>query len=317
MNKRTNYLKLGLFVTLGTILLVIALYLLGSKRNLFSSNFTLYATFRSIDGLTKGNVVRLSGINIGTVESVEIIDDTTVVVEMVILTSSQKFIRKNSVADIGSDGLMGNKLVNLQTRISDVPLVTEGDTLHSKKVVATDDMMRTLDVSNNNIAAITTDLRRLSREMVEGESAWKLLKDTTALNNIRRSLQHLEQTTKNASDFTAQLEELTAGIKSGKGLAGKLINDPASEQQLTHALNNLQIASDSARKAISQLQEFTEALNNQTGITGTLTADTAAANNLKETLENVNEGSVLLNENLKAMRENWLFRKYFKEQEKK
>lgn len=317
MKKRTNYLKLGLFVTVGTILLVIALYLLGSKRNLFSSNFTLFATFRSIDGLTKGNVVRLSGINIGTVQRVEIIDDTTVVVEMVIETSSQKFIRKNAVADIGSDGLMGNKLVNLQTKISEVPQVEEGDTLHSKKVVATDDMMRTLDVSNNNIAAITTDLRRLSREMVEGESAWKLLKDTTALNNIRRSLQHLEQTTKNASDFTAQLEELTNGIKNGKGLAGKLINDPASEQQLTHALNNLQIASDSARKAVSQLQEFTEALNNQAGIAGTLTTDTAAANNLKETIENVNKGSVLLNENLKAMRENWFFRKYFKELEKK
>src|SRR5215218_2984302 len=109
MKRKTDYFKLGLFVTTGTVLLVIALYLLGSKRNLFSSNFSLYATFRSVDGLTKGNVVRLSGINIGTVDEVEILNDTTVIVKMVIETASQKFIRQNSVADIGSDGLMGNK----------------------------------------------------------------------------------------------------------------------------------------------------------------------------------------------------------------
>lgn len=312
MKHKTDYIKLGLFVTTGTVLLVIALYLLGSKRNLFSSNFTLYATFRNVDGLTRGNVIRLSGINIGTVGHVTIVDDTTVVVEMTIESSSQKFIRKNAIADIGSDGLMGNKLVNIQSRISDIPQVEEGDTLHSKKGFATDDMMRTLDVSNQNIAAITTDLRQLSHEMVSGESAWKLLKDSIVLNNIRQSLKNLETTTQSAANFTADLEVLTQSIRDGKGVAGKLINDPQSEAQLNAALNNLQIASDSARRAISQLQAFTSTLNDKNSIAGTLTQDTAAANQLKATLENMNKGSALLNENLKAMRENWLFRKYFK-----
>lgn len=316
MKRKANYFKLGLFVTGGTVLLVTALYLLGSKKNLFSSNFTLYATFRSVDGLTKGNVIRLSGINIGTVDRVEIIDDTTVVVEMIINTDSRKFIRKNSVADIGSDGLMGNKLVNLQTRISDVAYVDDGDTLHSKKVVATDDMMRTLDVSNQNLAVITSNLKRMSRDMVEGESVWKLLKDTAALNNVRRSLQHLETTTRHASEFAADLEILTNNIQQGKGMAGKMLNDPQSEQQLTQALASLKAASDSAKIAVSQLQQFSASLDNPNTITGTLTNDTAAANDLKQTLQNVNEGSVLLNENLKAMRENWLFRKYFKEEKK-
>lgn len=316
MKKKTDYVKLGIFVTVGTVLLVVALYLLGSKKNLFTSNFTLYATFRNVDGLTKGNVVRLAGINIGTVVRVMIANDTTVIVEMIIQEDNRKFIREHSQADIGSDGLMGNKLVNIQTRIADDDLVEEGDTLRSKKVVATDDMMRTLDVSNQNIAEITTDLRKMSREMVTGDNAWKLFRDSTAMNNIRKSLINLEATSQNASQFTAELEELTRSIKSGKGIAGKLLNDPESEAQLTSALNNLQIASDSARTAIAQLNQFTEALNNENALTGTLTNDTAAANDLKQTLDNVNRGTVLLNENLKAMRENFLFRRYFRKQEK-
>jgi phospholipid/cholesterol/gamma-HCH transport system substrate-binding protein len=81
-------------------------------------------------------------------------------------------------------------------------------------------------------------------------------------------------------------------------------------------LNNLQIASDSARTAIAQLNQFTEALNNEAGLAGTLTNDTAAANDLKQTLNNVNRGTELLNENLKAMRENFLFRRYFRKKEK-
>ena len=117
MAKETSKnIRLGIFVLAGTAFLIVALYFIGNKQNLFGSTFKISAQFNNVNGLMIGNNVRFSGIDVGTVESVEIINDSMVNVVMIIEKDVQKFIRKNAVASVGTDGLMGNKLVNINSR---------------------------------------------------------------------------------------------------------------------------------------------------------------------------------------------------------
>lgn len=107
----SNKIKLGIFVSFGLVALIIAVYFIGEKQLLFKNTFHLTGVFEDVGGLQAGNNVRLSGINIGTVESISLVSDTTVRVEIVIDESSRKFIKKDAVATIGSEGLIGNKVL--------------------------------------------------------------------------------------------------------------------------------------------------------------------------------------------------------------
>lgn len=112
-NETSKNIRVGLFVMIGTAFLIFALYLIGAKQNLFGSTFRLKAQFKNVNGLMAGNNVRFTGIDVGTVESVDILNDTTVNVTMVIEDKVQEFIKKNATAAVGTDGLMGNKLINI------------------------------------------------------------------------------------------------------------------------------------------------------------------------------------------------------------
>src|SRR5688572_3728889 len=103
----TNF-RLGLLVVTATILLIVALYIIGNNKNLFGSSFTLHTTFENVNGLQKGNNVRYAGINVGTVEEIYLKNDTTINITLTINTDFLGLILNNSIATIGTDGLMGN-----------------------------------------------------------------------------------------------------------------------------------------------------------------------------------------------------------------
>jgi phospholipid/cholesterol/gamma-HCH transport system substrate-binding protein len=158
-------IKVGVFVLAGTGLLIIALYLIGDRQNFFGATFELQAKFKNINGLMPGNNVRYTGIDVGTVKKVEIIDDSTVQVIMVIEEKVQVFIKKNATANVGTDGLMGNKLINITSSDELAQSVEDGDIILSTNPIGTDAMMRTLDKSNNNIKDITEDIKKIASKL--------------------------------------------------------------------------------------------------------------------------------------------------------
>jgi len=316
MEKTKNYIKLGLFVIVGTILLVLALYLIGSKRNLFSETLKVNTLFKNIGGLLPGNNVRFAGINIGTVQKVKIVNDTTVIVTMIIEIDSKKFIRKNSLTDIGSDGLMGNKLINISASNSDSPVIEENDTLISLKSVGTDEMMHTLSNTNMNVYDISTDLKTIMKRINNNSVLWHLLSDTSLARNVRNSLANVESTSNNANLLSANLEKMVNDIHNGKGAAGKLIGDKEFADNLATSMANLKDASDTAKLALHHMHEFMRDLNITPGPLGVLARDTAMANDLKSIMQNMDRSTRVLEEDLKAMQSNFLLRKYFKNKEK-
>lgn len=316
MKQAANNLKLGLFVTLATVVLIVSMYVIGSNKNLFSKTIPVYVTFNNVNGLIEGNNVRFAGIAIGTVKAVSIINDTTVVVKMVIREDAVKYVRKRSLADIGSDGLMGNKLINISTPDATSSYVSPGDTILSAQVIATDEMMRTLNTTNENVLVISGDLRKITRKIYDSQPIWDLLSDSMAVENIRRTLRNLETASSKAGQLTAEAENILSEIRSGEGLAGMILSNENTADDFAAMLTNLKASSDTAKLALHHMHEFMEDLNITPGPLGVLARDTAMAQTMMNSFTNLESSTELLNENLKAMQSSFLFRKYFKKKDK-
>ena len=166
MNKEiVKSIKLGIFIITGILCLVVALYFIGSRQNMFGRTFKLYTVFKNVRGLQPGYNVRYAGINVGTVEKIKIQGDTTVQVEMSIQSDLKKVIRKNSKTTIGTDGLKGDKLINIEPGSPEGELVNEGDQLGGIASINTEEMLRTLDITNRNIAVVSANLRDITNNI--------------------------------------------------------------------------------------------------------------------------------------------------------
>jgi phospholipid/cholesterol/gamma-HCH transport system substrate-binding protein len=309
-------IKVGVFVLTGTGLLIVALYLIGAKQNFFGSTFEIQAKFKTINGLMPGNNVRFTGIDVGTVKEVEIINDSTVNVVMVIEDKVQQFIKKNAIANVGTDGLMGNKLINITSSDENAKSVEDGDTIISVNPIGTDAMMRTLEVSNQNIKDITGDIKMIASRLNKPNTLWSILMDTTISENLKQAIININTTSERASVIAGDLKSIVKGVQSGKGTAGKLLTDTLFAHRINQTMINIQSISDSVSTIANNFKMISEKINNGKGAVGTLLNDTSLTNNLNQSLLNLKYGTNGFNENMEALKVSWPFKKYYKNQKK-
>ena len=146
----TNKMKLGIFISLGIAVFILAIYFIGEKQQLFRSTFRLSGVFKDVAGLQAGNNVRLSGINVGTIDDVSIISDTSVRVVILVDESTRKFIKKDAVASIGSEGLMGNKVLIINPGTGDKKIIEDNDTIATTQPTEIDEIMKSLKSTIDN-----------------------------------------------------------------------------------------------------------------------------------------------------------------------
>ena len=309
-------IRVGIFVLIGTGFLITALYLIGTKQNFFGSTFKLQAKFKNINGLMPGNNVRFTGIDVGTVKDVEIINDSTVNVIMIIENKVQMFIKKNAVAIVGTDGLMGNKLISIRASEVEAPMVNDGDTIATVNSVSTDGMMRTLNASNQNIKEITEDIKTIASRLNKPNTLWSILMDTTVAQNLTQAIAHINKTGERAAYIAGDLKGIITDVKSGKGTVGALLTDTTLYKRLNKTLANVQSISDTFSVISSNLKIASVKLKNGTGAVGTLLTDTSFANNLSLSMLNIKNSAGNFNENMEALHYSWPFKKYFRKQKK-
>jgi len=193
MPKEKNYKwKLGLFAIVALAIAVGGIYYIGKQKNKFGAVLHLSAQFNSVSGLKIGSNVRVGGIDVGTVDGISLVTDTTVQVDMIIQKDIQKFIRRDARASIGSDGLMGDKVIVINAGTPASPLVADGDSLGSRQPIETDAIMSSLKISADNAAIITSNLADISRRITQGRgSLGKLLHDSTLSSNISATVKNL------------------------------------------------------------------------------------------------------------------------------
>ncbi|MBD2716523.1 MCE family protein [Microvirga sp. STR05] len=310
----SNHIRLGLFVLAGLGFLLVTLFLLGRKQNMFGDRLQLQADFRNVSGLLTGNNVRLAGIDVGTVRRIRILNDSTVRVTMDLNRDVQPFLRKNTVASIGTDGLVGNTIVNLTGTPAPAPPVEPGDVLRTTTPLALNDMLSTFDVSNRNLVGITQDLRQITSKLNHSDAFWQLLNDPQLTTSIRRTMQHAEAATSQLGQASADIRLLTHGIRAGRGPAGYLLTDTAFAGQLRHASRQLATTSDTLAATLAGLQKQTQTPN---GPLHTLLADTALSQQLRQSMRHVEQGTADFSQTMEALQHNFLVRGYLRRQQKK
>ena len=172
-NASSKKISVGIFIIVGTILLITALYSGGKRQHLFSKNLQLYAIFTDVSGLQVGNNVRYSGVDVGTVGKIQMTAEGKITVEMSVDEKAAKFIKKNAVASIASDGLVGSMVVNIipgENKIG--KMVVSGDYIQVKTKVTIDEIMETFSKTNESAVLITADLAKITHKIVEGKVHW-------------------------------------------------------------------------------------------------------------------------------------------------
>lgn len=189
-----NKIRLGIFVSIGFALLIACIYLIGERQQLFSNTFQVSGIFKNISGLQIGNNVRFSGINVGIVDNIEQLTDTTVKVDMMINDDTRKFMKKNAKAIIGSDGLMGNKIVIITPGTNGQKTLADNDVIATEQPVTMDDILIKLKVTGDNAATITSDLAVVMTNIREGKGTiGKLLMDTAMAKEVDQALTNIKQ----------------------------------------------------------------------------------------------------------------------------
>jgi phospholipid/cholesterol/gamma-HCH transport system substrate-binding protein len=185
--------RLGLFVAGGLALFVLAIFIIGKQKNLFNPVFKLTSTFYNVSGLQVGNNIRFSGINVGTVDNIRIINDSTVRVDMLIRKEVHQFIKTDCEVAIGSEGLIGDRLLIITQGSADAKLAKEGQELASTEPVETDAIMASLEVSAANAEIITYQLAEVMIKINGGQGTLgRLIQDTTIAENLNQTIVNLK-----------------------------------------------------------------------------------------------------------------------------
>ena len=190
-------IRLGLFIAGGLALFVLAIFIIGKQKNLFNPVFELTSKFYNVSGLQVGNNVRFSGINVGTVDDISILNDSTVQVKLLVKEDVRRFIKTDCVVAIGSEGLIGDRLVIITQGSFDAPVVKEGQELASKEPVETDAIMASLKVTAGNVEIISGQVAEIMTSINSGNGTiGRLIQDSTIAENLSATMLNLKTSSK-------------------------------------------------------------------------------------------------------------------------
>jgi phospholipid/cholesterol/gamma-HCH transport system substrate-binding protein len=310
-NKRT--VIVGLFVTIGLLILLVGVFTLGGQKKTFVPSITIQAVFDNVNGLQKGDNVWFSGVKVGTVKSIQFNGNAQIKVIMHIERKAQEFIRKDAKAKVGAEGFIGNKLVVIYGGTPQAGPIEGGEHLVVERTLSTDDMMATLQKNNENLAAITTDFKTVSNRLVNGEgTAGALLTDATLYKSLESTAANLQMAARNSERLSRSIATYTAQLEKPGSLANGLVHDTVIMSNLQNAVQQIHEAANATHSFTANLKTMSDQLNSNDNTLGLLLNDEKTAEQMKGIIENLNSGSRKLDEDLEALQHNFLFRGFFR-----
>lgn len=318
MEKSTGTtIRLGIFVTLGVLIFTVAVYLIGQKQHMFSETFEIAAHFNNVNGLQRGNNVRFSGIDAGSVTEVNFLNDSVIEVRMRIKESLRQHIKKNALASIGTDGLMGNMIVNISPGKGQALPVENNSLIQSYSRIKTEDILNTLNVTNDNAAMLTHDLLDITQQIKTGKgTVSSILYDTMLRNEVMLTVKNLRLTAQKTHELVLELNTLTSEINQGRGTIDWLLNDTLTAYQVKNTLTKLQETGTKLQAVSDSINVVLHNMQQGKGALPLLVYDTAVAEDVRQSIHNIKEGTASFTENMEALKRSMFLRKYFTEQEK-
>ncbi len=294
-----SQLRVGLTVIFALTTLAVLIFLMSGTGGWLTHKIILKAYFDNAGGLREGAPVRLSGVDIGNVKNIRIVEGKPAIPVEVTMKVNTKYsfnLRKDSIAMLATAGVLGETYVDIDSSLAKGPAVVDGDTLASRSQPGIDDVVRASQGTLQNMDAVLKRLDRIVAFIESGQgSIGKVIYDPglyDRLNATVNEFKGLVDDVKNGQGslgplFTsdeaykkaiAVLDKLNLAIddlQQGKGTAGKLLKDPTLY--------------DNANKTISNVRQLTDEINAGKGAFGKLTHDEAFAAKLQTTMNNLTE----------------------------
>ncbi len=214
-------IKTGIFITGGLGVLLVIIFLIGTQKNLFSKTFAVNANFKNVAGLQIGNIVRFAGINVGTVDNIMILNDSIVQVSLRLQSSVKKFIKQDATANIGSDGLMGDKIIQVSSGSTGTAIVKENSLITGKDPLNMDQVMDKLNAIASNAESLTNNLAGIVKKVNNGEgSLGRLLNNDQLARNLEGTVSSTQATVQSIKKSADGFSENMQAVKSNFLLRG-------------------------------------------------------------------------------------------------
>ncbi len=247
--------RTGVFTITGLVLLVGAIFLIGKNKNMFGETFHIYGTFKNVGGLQVGNNVRFVGINVGTIESIHIISDTLARVDMIIKDKAHPFIKSDAVASIGSDGLMGDKLITISSTSANAVIIKDGGQIQTMDPTDFGQVMAKVGHIADNAEVIAEQLAGIATQINAGKgSIGALLYSDKVAKNLEGSVDNLKQGT---AGFSQNMDALKHNflLKGYYKKKAKAQEEKAAEQQLQQDTTGQNLSKREKRKAEKKVKK--------------------------------------------------------------
>lgn len=246
--------KIGIFTFIGLAVLVFAIFFIGNQKSLFSSTIKLTGVFNNVNGLQVGNNVRFAGINVGVVDDIEIINDTSVRVGLSIENDVQKFIKKDAKMSIGSDGLMGDKLMVISPGgPTTIEMVKDGQQIGAVNPMDMDKVINKVTKMADDAALMINSLSQIVGKVNSGQgSIGRLLNDNKMADQIQTTVVQANKTMKNVHQTSTTLNEDLKAAQSNFLLKGYFNKKKKAEQK---RLDSIKKVKENQQKAILKAQK--------------------------------------------------------------
>ncbi len=308
----------GIFILIGIAIFMGALITLGKQKKTFTKGILVKAVFDNVSGLQVGNNIWFSGVKVGTVKKMELTNNAKVIVDMTIDKKSRDFIHEDAKAKIGSDGLIGNKIVVIYGGTQTTPAIKANDILQVEAALSTEEMMNSLQENNKNLLAITSDFKMISRRLASGEgSVGRLLTDDSFMDQLQATAGTLQRASANIQDLSSNMADFSAKLQTEGTLANDLVSDTTIFKSLRSSVAQIQEASDNAKELTGNLRTASQKINDSSNTVGVLLHDQQTADNLRATIENLQSGTQKFDEDMEALQHNFLFRGFFRKKAKR
>ena len=241
--KFTRY-KVGVFVVVALAAFLGLIYALGARSRLFEPRFKVHADFTEVGGLNEGATVRLAGVQIGRVSGVHLPGQPggKVRVDLTIARQFGDRVRRDSLARIDTQGLLGDKIVEITVGTSQAPPVRPGEVLPSRDPTDIGKIIDEGATTVTNVAALAASLSELSKELAES----KIIEDAKALvassrKTVDQAGRDLTNVVQGARRVTDQMTRIVDRVEKGPGLAHMLVyEEPLQLARVNEVLASMQ-----------------------------------------------------------------------------
>jgi phospholipid/cholesterol/gamma-HCH transport system substrate-binding protein len=293
-----SQLKVGLTVVFSAIILAVLIILM-SGGGAFTRKITVRSYFPDASGLREGAPVRLSGVDIGSVESIRVVPDrpqTPVEIVMKVNLKYRFFLKKRSTTILSTAGVLGESYINIDSSHATGPEIQDGDELQSKDQPGYDDVIRAANSSLQNMDVLLKRMDRIIAFVESGQgSIGKLIYDPALYNKVNSTVAEFQtlvddiakgngslgklieddELYNKANGTIDKINSMIDDVNAGNGTVGKLLKDPA-------LYNN-------ANQTVGNIKQLTDDINAGKGAIGKLAKDQEFANKLQNTMDRLND----------------------------